>query len=205
MFSGKTMKNVTIMSEMIMASASLNRESNDKNYPKAILINHSFDVRDESKMGYSTHNPLLKNSLDFIHVCQVSELNSVNVTEYDIIGIDEAQFFEDLVKTVKKWVSSGKKVVVSGLCGDFKMKKFGNITDLIPFCDEAIELYSHCVICIKESRISGKPDIYTKAKFTHRLNGEKAQISVGGSAEYIPVCRYHHVKLNESKTDKFAE
>jgi thymidine kinase len=75
-------------------------------------------------------------------------------------------------------VSSGKKVYVSGLDGDFKLKRFGEILDLVPLCDKITKLTSLCSKCK-----NGTPGI-----FSMRLTHEKEQ-TVVGSDNYIPVCR----------------
>ena len=71
-----------------------------------------------------------------------------------------------------------KKIYISGLDGDFERKKFGNILDLIPHCDNVRKLKSLCSICK-----NGTPGI-----FSMRLTNEKEQTLVG-SDNYIPVCR----------------
>ena len=70
----------------------------------------------------------------------------------------------------------GKYVYVCGLDGDFRRKKFGQMLDLIPFCDEVDKLYSKCHIC------SGK------APFTKRITQEEGQVVIG-SSNYVPLCR----------------
>ena len=68
-----------------------------------------------------------------------------------------------------------KYVYISGLDGDFKRKKFGNILDLIPISDEVIKLKSIC-------------KCGNAASFSRRISNEKEQISIGND-NYEPVCR----------------
>ena len=75
-------------------------------------------------------------------------------------------------------LSSGKKIYVGGLDGDFERKKFGQILDLIPLCDKVTKLTSLCSLC--------KNGIY--GIFSKRITNEKEQ-TVVGSNNYIPVCR----------------
>ena len=56
--------------------------------------------------------------------------------KYNIIGIDEGQFFTDLIPMVKFWLND-HDIYVVGLDGDFHMNKFGSILDLIPLADTA--------------------------------------------------------------------
>lgn len=108
----------------------------------------------------------------------------------EVVVIDEAQFFSNLVPAVKGYISQGKRVQVYGLASDFKGDKFGSIVDLISFADVAVQMTAKCARCSSESRT------IVPASFTDR-NGDKNEvISVGGMAEYTPVCRYHHSRLN---------
>jgi thymidine kinase len=74
-----------------------------------------------------------------------------------------------------------KKVYVCGLDGDYQMKKFGQILDLIPICDEVEKLHAICTIC------------KAPASFTKRITQETEQ-KVIGSDNHIPVCRMCHLK-----------
>jgi thymidine kinase len=71
-----------------------------------------------------------------------------------------------------------KKIYVGGLDGDFERKKFGQILDLIPICDNVRKITSLCSLC-KDG---------TRGIFSMRLTSETEQ-TVVGSDNYIPVCR----------------
>jgi thymidine kinase len=114
---------------------------------------------------------------------QCSELNHVwtekkELTETDVILINEGQFFPDLYDVVTDMLNAGKKIYISGLDGDFERKKFGYMLDLIPLCDKVTKLTSLCSLCK-----DGTPGI-----FSLRLTQEKQQMIVGVD-NYIPVCR----------------
>ena len=70
-------------------------------------------------------------------------------------------------------------VYVFGLSGDFERNKFGQILDLIPISNNITYLKSICHSCEKVK----------DAPFTMRKTSNKEQVSVGGSEEYIAVCR----------------
>tara|TARA_B110000261_G_scaffold153026_1_gene183185 strand:- start:1735 stop:2199 length:465 start_codon:yes stop_codon:yes gene_type:complete len=99
-------------------------------------------------------------------------------TKASIILINEAQFFTDIVGWVKCAVERHqKKIYLCGLDGDYKREQFGELLDLIPFCDKITKLHSICGVCKKKDAI-----------FTKRVvpSGEQKLI---GNEEYIPVCR----------------
>lgn len=159
---------------------------------KALYINHSADCRDEK---FSTHNTTLKNSKDQkLKMLSISSLQSINTSDIEdisVIGIDESQFFSDL-SIVKNWVEKlNKKVIISGLDGDYNRQKFGSILDLIPLSDTIIKLDALCELCAKSK-------ILNKALFTHYLLDKKDSnnIDIGAKDKYIALCRKHYIELN---------
>ena len=165
---------------------------------KVLKIIHIKDVRDDvasnDKKG-TTHNSSYRSLSDKIDVISTDVLSSVNVNDYDVIGIDESQFFPDLLEYVEQWVEDkGKHVRVSGLCGDSSKKKYGQTLDLIPFCDKVKKLHARCHTCLVElKKMDYKGNIMSlEAPFTKCLVTKTSQTLVGGSDSYIPVCRYHH-------------
>lgn len=180
MFSGKTnylLKELTIFS--IMGA-------------KVLYINHSLDTRAEK---FSTHNPMIKendsiNSIGLnIEYVKTDNLKSLeNICEnYMVIGIDEAQFFTGLKDFVLELVENkGKRVIVSGLSGDFKRESFGEIVNLISYCDRITKLSSFCQTCSQHKKIK---EAHFSHKFKINSTGDDNNICVGGKREYIPVCR----------------
>ena len=102
-------------------------------------------------------------------------LTDVNINSYKVIGIDEAQFFQDLFPFCMKALSQDKIIIVAGLDGDFRQRPFGDVLNLIPICDSVVKLYAVCVICFK------------KACFSKRTCCGRELIIPGNN--YIPVCR----------------
>ncbi|PRQ28244.1 putative thymidine kinase [Rosa chinensis] len=102
--------------------------------------------------------------------------------QLDVIGIDEAQFFEDLYDFCREAADhDGKKVIVAGLDGDYLRRSFGSVLDIIPLADSVTKLTSRCELC-------GKP-----AFFTLRKTEEMQTEVIGGADVYMPVCRQHYV------------
>lgn len=189
MFSGKTTRLVQELTRFIDVT-------NQSHNTKCLLVNHIFDDRNE-EIGISSHASSFKGFSDLIDLVKAEQLNSVFVDDYNIIGIDEAQFFPSL-DVVLEWINKGKVVIVSGLIADAFMKPFGKINTLVTFADNIIQCHAICAECIKCKDKIITPDALAgmKAAFTFRLEASVEQISVGASDKYIPVCRYHHNKLS---------
>ena len=146
-----------------------------------IVINHSSDTR------YSdNHNELVSHDNIKIPCCHVDLLYNLTseITEKiknsQYILINEGQFFDDLYNwVVEKLNKDNKHIYISGLDGDFKKKKFGQILDLIPHCDEVVKIHAFCTECKNG----------TKAIFSHRIIADNSQILIGQNNIYISLCR----------------
>ncbi|KAF3783651.1 Thymidine kinase [Nymphaea thermarum] len=100
----------------------------------------------------------------------------------DVIGIDEAQFFEDLYDFCQIAADrDGKIVIVAGLDGDYLRRSFGSVLDIVPLADTVTKLKARCELCGKH------------ASFTLRKSGEMQTELIGGADVYMPVCRQHYV------------
>ena len=185
MFSGKTTR---LIQELTRFMDVTNKSHNTK----CLLINHIFDDRNE-ELGVSSHGSSFKGISDLIDVCKCENLESVDCKNYDVIGIDEGQFFSN-IDIIHTWIKSGKIVIISGLIADAFMQPFGKMNTLITFADTVIQCHAICSECIKNKDKIITPDLLAgmKAPFTFRLEASKEQISVGASDKYIPVCRYHY-------------
>ncbi|KAL2938693.1 Thymidine kinase a [Bienertia sinuspersici] len=100
----------------------------------------------------------------------------------DVIGIDEAQFFDDLYDfCCKAAEKDGKTVVVAGLDGDYLRRSFGSVLNVIPLADTVTKLTARCEMCGK------------RAFFTLRKVEQTQTELIGGAESYMPVCRQHYV------------
>jgi thymidine kinase len=95
-------------------------------------------------------------------------------TSYDILLINEAQFFTGLKEFVLGELKKKKTVYLFGLDGDFKQEKFGELIDLLPHADTYVKLYAKCACG-------------SKASFSKRLSEDLTQYLPDD--KYIPVCR----------------
>ena len=150
-----------------------------------LCINFSSDNRyglvQEKKMY--NHNLLFA---ECIYVNELKEVSQDTIQKYDVILINEGQFFIDLVEYAKLWCETyGKNIVVSGLDGDYKRDTFGEILKLVPLADSVKKIHAFCAKCA-----NGTP-----AWFTHRKSKDTKQISIGGADIYEALCRKCYLEL----------
>ena len=138
---------------------------------ECIVIKYANDTRYSEKC-VSTHD---KQMIEAISCTLLSEVED-KVSHYDVIGIDEGQFFDDIVEFAEKMANSGKIIVIAALDGTFERKRFGRVIDLIPMAERVEKLDAVCMDC-KEA-----------AAFTKRLTTSKETEVIGGSETYKPVC-----------------
>ena len=100
-----------------------------------------------------------------------------NVEEFDCIGIDEGQFFPDLVQFCEQMANMGKVLVIAALDGTFQRKPFGSVLDLVPLAEDVIKLSAVCMQC------------HRPASFSKRTVNDTAVEVIGGADKYISVCR----------------
>ena len=166
MFSGKTSALIDIYNNNIY------------NHAQALVINHVSDKRYTDKDELVSHDGIKIPCCNFNKLSEMYNLES-DLNNIKYILINEAQFFDDLIKMVTIMVEKYKmNVYLAGLDGDFQKRKFGAILDLIPLCDDVIKLNAKCNC--------GLP-----APFSMRITDEKEQISVGTN-NYKPTCRKCH-------------
>ncbi|MDY6297453.1 MAG: thymidine kinase [Alloprevotella sp.] len=106
--------------------------------------------------------------------------------EADVVGIDEAQFFDNsIVDVCNRLASAGKRVIVAGLDMDFKGKPFGPMPALLAVAEEVTKVHAICVHCGALAYVS------------HRIVKSDKQVLLGEKDEYEPLCRACYDKLEE--------
>ncbi len=103
--------------------------------------------------------------------------------DVDVIGIDEAQFFDDQLPYVcETLANSGTRVIVAGLDMDYLGKPFGPMPHLLAIADYISKVHAICMNC---------GDLATHS---HRIVNESSLILLGEKESYIPLCRTCFVK-----------
>jgi thymidine kinase len=112
--------------------------------------------------------------------------NSQNILllaqDVDVVGIDEAQFFdEEMPNVAEQLAMRGIRVIVAGLDMDFSCKPFGPMPAILAKADYITKLHAICVQC---------GDI---ANYSYRKSSSEAQVLLGELDVYEPRCRmcYH--------------
>ena len=99
-------------------------------------------------------------------------------SDIDVVGIDEAQFFDDgLVEVCNQLANNGIRVIVAGLDMDYKGIPFGPIPALCAIADEVTKVHAICVKCGALAYVS------------HRLIHNDKRVLLGEKDEYEPLCR----------------
>ncbi|MEE4198766.1 MAG: thymidine kinase [Bacteroidales bacterium] len=106
----------------------------------------------------------------------------------DVIGIDEAQFFDDnLVEVCNQLANNGTRVIVAGLDMDFRGKPFGPIPALMAQAEYVTKVHAICMQC------------GNLAQYSHRISKSDKLVLLGEKDEYEPLCRVCFNKvINES-------
>ena len=109
-------------------------------------------------------------------------------SDVEVVGIDEAQFFDDtLVDVVQTLANRGIRVIIAGLDTDFLGKPFGPMPALMAIAEDIQKVHAICVKC-------GSP-----ANHSHRLVKNDALVVLGEKDEYEPLCRHCYNAAIESE------
>ena len=101
----------------------------------------------------------------------------------DVVGIDEAQFFDnEIVSVCESLALSGTRVIIAGLDMDFSGKPFGQMPQLLAVADYITKLHAICVHC------------GNIANYSYRKTKQAEQVVIGETDIYEPRCRVCYLK-----------
>jgi len=112
----------------------------------------------------------------------------VNVETTDVVGIDEAQFFDEgLVDVATYLANNGIRVIIAGLDMDYRGMPFGVMPQLLSIAEYVTKVHAICVKCGNLAYVS------------HRIKDSKNLILLGETDAYEPLCRqcFNDVTKNE--------
>jgi thymidine kinase len=105
-------------------------------------------------------------------------------SDIDVVGIDEAQFFDSgLVDVCNQLANRGVRVIVAGLDMDYKGIPFGPMPALCAIADDVTKVHAICVKCGNLAYVS------------HRTVANDKRVLLGETAEYEPLCRECYQKV----------
>ncbi|XP_032055698.1 thymidine kinase, cytosolic [Aythya fuligula] len=139
---------------------------------RCLLVKYAKDTR-YGTAGLSTHD---RNTMEALPACLLRDVYQ-EALGAAVIGIDEGQFFPDIVDFCEMMANAGKTVIVAALDGTFQRKAFGSILNLVPLAESVVKLNAVCMEC------------YREASYTKRLGAEREVEVIGGADKYHSVCR----------------
>jgi thymidine kinase len=115
------------------------------------------------------------------------EVKTKIMTKTTVVGIDEAQFFDDgIIEVIDELADKGLRVIVTGLDMDFRGEPFGCIPVLMSKAEHIDKLHAICMVCGEDATrtqrlVDGHPAHY-----------DDPIVIVGASELYEARCRKHH-------------
>ena len=161
MFSGKTEELIRRMKRAKFAKQNVEifKPGVDTRYDDEMVVSHDSNEIHSTPVPSSSNIPILAN-------------------EMDVVGIDEAQFFDEgLISVCRQLADSGIRVIVAGLDMDYKGNPFGPIPAIMAIAEYVTKVHAICMHC---------GDL---ANHSHRKIENKELLVLGEVNEYEPLCR----------------
>ena len=137
------------------------------------IVKPSLDTRYDAN-DIVSHNASVIPSTPVAHAADILAL----VADCEVVGIDEAQFFDGaIVDVCQQLADSGKRVIVAGLDMDFAGKPFGCIPQLMAIAEFVTKVHAICVVC---------GDV---AHYSYRLVPSQERVLLGETDSYEARCR----------------
>ncbi len=173
MFSGKTEELIRRMKRAKFAKlrVEIYKPAIDVRYSEEDVVSHDRNVIQSTPVESSQTILLLAN-------------------EIDVVGIDEAQFFDmGIVDVCQQLAERGIRVIVAGLDLDFRGVPFGPMPALMAIADDVYKAHAICVQCGDLAYVS------------HRLVQSDKRVLLGETESYEPLCRvcYNKAKMAEKE------
>ena len=162
MFSGKTEELIRRMKRAQFAKQTVEifKPCIDVRYSEDKVVSHD---------SHSIHSTPIESP------AQMLELSN----DVEVVGIDEAQFFDDsLIEVVQTLANRGIRVIIAGLDTDFLGKPFGPMPALMAVAEDIQKVHAICVKC-------GSP-----ANHSHRLSASDELVVLGETDSSEPLCRH---------------
>ncbi len=166
MFSGKTEELIRRIKRAQIANQNVEifKPELDKRYDEHDVVSHN------------------QNAISSVPVESSSQI-LLYASDNEVVGIDEAQFFDDELPNVcNQLADSGVRVIVAGLDMDFKGKPFGPMPALLSIADFVTKVHAICIQC------------GALAQFSFRKVKNDKQVMLGETESYVPLCRNCYIE-----------
>ncbi len=179
MFSGKTEELIRRLKRAKFAQQKVEifKPAVDVRYDEEEVVSHDANAIPSTPVPSSSNILLLANDVE-------------------VVGIDEAQFFDDELATVcNQLANSGIRVIVAGLDMDYLGKPFGPIPSLLAAAEYVTKVHAICLHCGQ------------LANHSYRFSEEKSLVHLGETDSYKPLCRdcYNTAVANDKKNSAVEE
>ena len=152
---------------------------------RVLRVKFAADKRYGADFKISTHSGIQKQAKPINELAALGD----EWQNFDVIGVDEGQFFADIVEFSEMAANAGKVVIISSLQGTFLRGAFPNILKLIPKCEKIKKLTAICKLCKQN------------ASFTFRTASKDCQTMIGGENMYMPLCRDCHLRESANNAE----
>ena len=162
-----------------------------KRIKKVELAGKKYKVFRPKTDSRSPNNKIISHAKNEISATIISNSKEIlkNCKGFDVIGIDEAQFFEQsLVKVCNTLANDGYRVIVAGLDMDYEGNPFGPMPNLMACAEEVKKVHA---ICVETGNSAG---------YSFRKEKSKDLVLIGEKKEYEPLSREVFIKkMNKRK------
>ena len=161
MFSGKTEELIRRLNRAVIARQNVEifKPAVDKRYDEKNVVSHNENEIRSTPVQFAGDILMLAGNCD-------------------VVGIDEAQFFDkNLLDVINKLANNGKRVIVAGLDMDYKGQPFGPIPSIMSTSEYVTKVHAICIEC------------GNLAQYSHRLVEDDKLVLLGETDRYVPLCR----------------
>ena len=153
-----------------------------------IIFKPKLDIRDKKNTVVSHDDTVIE-----CKTIKRSEEIYKKIKGFKVVGIDEAQFFDDgIVEVCNVLANQGVRVVVAGLDMDYKGVPFKNMANLMATSEYVTKVHAIC------------PKTGGLAQYSYRKTKSKKRILLGKGDEYMPLSRAAFVKKSIKKAKKIS-
>ena len=171
MFSGKTEELIRRINRVLIANQHVEifKPSVDKRYDDQHVISHNANAIHSTPVDFPRDILLLSG-------------------DCDVVGIDEAQFFDNsLVEVCENLANNGKRIIIAGLDLDFEAKPFVPMPSLMSIAEFVTKVHAICASC------------GNIANFSYRLSTNTEKVKLGEKESYEARCRTCFVEGMQSR------